>query len=830
KPKHDRKPLRNRRQVLSFCLCLCLSRAVVCESLRYSVPEEEKSGSLVANVLKDLNLDAGDLSARRARLVSKSSREYFQLNPRSGDLTTKEAIDREALCGRVSPCLLQFEIMLENPLQMQRIEVRIEDVNDNAPKFSTKEFVLEMPELIPPNTRFPLERAQDSDIGINGIQSYTLGPSETFGLQVQSRPDGTKYAELVLETPLDREQETEFNLILTAVDGGSPQRTGTAAVHIHVLDANDNFPQFSQSVYKAQLQENSPQGTLLCQVEASDADHGSNAQITYSFSQLPDHVVQLFTLNQLTGEIRVTGSLDFEEAPLYELDIQATDGGGLSAHCKVLLEIQDRNDNAPEVTIVSLTSPIPEDAAPGTVVALFSVQDRDSGDNGRTVCSLDPNVPFTLRATLDGGYYELVTQGPLDREQVPRYNLTLRASDRGSPRLQAERLLPVWVSDVNDNPPVFAERSYLLQVRENNAPALLIGSVRAADPDTELNARVTYSLLPGRIGERPASSYISINPETGSVFALRSLDYEQLRGFQVAVRAADGGAPPLSSEVSVRVVVLDENDNVPFILSPLQNSTVPASDLVPRAAEAGYLVTKVVAVDADSGQNAWLSYQLLKATDPALFTVGAQNGEVRTTRPLSERDAFKHKLVIAVRDNGQLPRSATATLSVLLVEGFSEAYMQLPEPPREDTAGAEGGSLTVYLVIALAAISFLFLGSGLVLVALKVHKGRVSRQQENPASSHCPGAPSFPENGEDSRNGSLCRAYHYDVCLTTGSLSSDFQFLGPLFPNFSVEYPISQGNPRISTASQGSGNRVDERESAGQVRGSFCFPIILSHF
>ncbi|XP_074924107.1 protocadherin beta-16-like isoform X2 [Chelonoidis abingdonii] len=802
-----------KRQVLSFFLCLCVSLGA-CETIRFSMPEEKKSGSLVANIAKDLKLDAGQLSGRSARLNSKSSKQYFELNTGSGDVIIKEKIDREDLCGQRDPCLLQFEIVLENPLQLYRMEAQIDDVNDNSPKFSKNEFVFKIPELFPVNSRFPLERARDSDIGTNGIQSYAISSNEHFSLDVLSQGDGNKYAELVLEKQLDREEQAQLMLILTAADGGLPQRTGTARIRVNVLDNNDNFPQFSQSVYKVQLMENSPKGTLVTKVEASDLDQGSNAEITYSFGQIPDGVLTLFQLNPFTGEITVLGIIDFEEAEMYEIEIQATDGGGLSAHCKVLVEIEDRNDNAPEVTLTSLTSTIPEDSSPETVVALFSVSDRDSGDNGRTLCSIQDNVPFALKSTLKN-YYELVTQKPLDREKVPEYNITITATDRGTPRLTSVRVIRVQLSDINDNPPVFNESSYVMYLKENNPPGLLIGTVRAADLDTEQNAKVTYSALPGNIGDLPFSSSISINSENGKVYALQSLDYEQRRDFQVTVRAADGGPPPLSSEVIVRVVIIDENDNAPFILYPLQNSSSPANDLVPRSAEAGSLVTKVVAVDGDSGQNSWLSYQLLKATDPSLFTVGLQTGEVKTSRPITSPDSVKQKLIVLVRDNGEPPRSTTSTLNVLLVDGFSDAYMQLLDVPQEEE---QQDTLTLYLVISLSFISFLFLVSVVTIISVRLYKTRQCRDQYVPSSRNFYSDRNFPTNrAETSGTGTLPQSYCYEVCLTTGSGTSEFKFLRPLIPSLPAD-TISAGGSILD--SQINSQLKEEKESVREVRAS----------
>ncbi|XP_054840763.1 protocadherin beta-16-like [Eublepharis macularius] len=801
------------RQVLCFSLYFCIG-VVVCESLHYSVPEEKRSGSLVANVLKDLKVDVKELSARGARLIFEGTKPYFQLDPHSGNVILQDRIDREVLCGQKDPCVLLSEIVLENPLQVHRMEVEIEDVNDNPPQFSKKEFLFEMPEQTPMNTRFLLETAKDADRGENTVQNYTLSSNDHFRLDVQSRRDGSKYAELVLQKQLDREENAQFFLILFAVDGGIPKRTGTANIFIDVLDANDNVPQFGHSVYKVKLMENSQAETLVNRVEATDRDLGSYGDITYSFSQVPENVLRSFNLDKQTGEITVAGTIDYEKDRSYEIDIKATDGGGLSAYCKVIVEVEDRNDNAPEVTLTSIASPLPEDSPPDKVVALFRVTDQDSGDAGRTACTMETNLPFVLKASVNN-YYQLVTQQPLDREKASEYNITITATDWGSPRLTSITIISVQISDVNDNAPVFEKSLYEMQIRENNIPGLLIGLVQADDLDTERNAKVTYSLLPGKVSDQPVSSFVSINSETGNLYAIRSLDYEQIKDFQVSVRAADSGSPPLSSEVKVRVVIVDENDNAPFILYPLQNGTSPSNDLVPREAEAGYLVTKVVAVDRDSGQNSWLSYELLKATEPGLFNVGTQNGEVKTLRPINQRDTFKQKLIIRVRDNGHPPQSTSATLTILLVDGFSDPYMKMVDIPKDEVVKEEDRTLTLYLVICLAAISFIFLISVVVFVAVKIHKRRKFMES---SALNFPVGPNFQENCGDAGAGSLSRAYNYEVCLAGGSLSSEFKFLRPLFPVFSVEPPQNQGGQRISTASQEVPSYVEKSERINQVR------------
>ncbi|XP_075756843.1 protocadherin beta-16-like [Pelodiscus sinensis] len=743
-----------------------------------------ESGSFVANVGQDLGLAPQGLSARRARIVTEDGSEYFQLNGNTGDLFIKEKLDREKLCGQTDPCTVQFEIILENPLQSYRAEVRVYDVNDHSPVFLESELRFKIVETTPPGTRFPLESAQDLDVGNNSLQNYSLSPNAHFRLQTGELANGRKYAELVLDNALDRERQPEVSLVLTAVDGGSPPRSGTAQIRVTVLDANDNPPLFSQAIYQARVPENSPKDHPVVTVSATDLDEGTHGEIAYSFSQNSKENSKTFHINPATGEIRLRGAIDFETTENYELNIRATDGGGLSAHCKVLVVVLDVNDNAPEAIVTSLRSPILEDSSPGTVVALFIVRDRDSGDNGRTVCSIDDDLPFSLKTTFKNSY-SLVTEHALDRETVSEYNITITARDMGSPSLSTEKTITVKISDINDNSPVFSQTSYTLHVRENSGPALLLGQVRAFDSDSEQNARMTYSLLPAEAGGLPLLSYISINSENGNVYALRSVDYEQIREFQVRVRAADGGSPPLSSEATVRVVILDENDNAPFLLYPLQNSSSPASELVPRSAGPGYLVTKVVAVDGDSGQNSWLSYQLQRATDPGLFTVVSHNGEIRTTRLITERDSKKQKLIVVVRDSGESALSSSATLTIALVDGFSDAHLQFTEVVE---AEEKDDTLTPYLVISLCLVSFLFLISIIIFSIMKLLRRKNYGGRFVSASDNVYGDGNFSSNLLDvTGNGTLPQSLRYEVCLTSGSGTSEFKFLRPVLSTLPAE-------------------------------------------
>uniref|UniRef100_A0A8C7Q100 Cadherin domain-containing protein n=1 Tax=Oncorhynchus mykiss TaxID=8022 RepID=A0A8C7Q100_ONCMY len=777
--------------------------------IRYSIQEEMRKGSFVGNVAEDLGMNAKQMKSGGARIVSGDSSEYIRLDVDKGTLVVGERIDREQLCGQTSPCSLSFEMIMMNPMQLHSILVEILDVNDNAPFFNEKEIKLDISdESATVGSRFLLESAEDNDVGLNALQNYILNPNDNFILKQHANPDGSKYAEMFLQKPLDREEHPFLSLKLIAVDGGDPQRSGTVNIEITVLDVNDNAPVFNQSVYRAAVVENGPKGTYITTVNASDADRDTNGQITYSFSKLKGSIADIFVIDQNSGIISVSGQIDFEKDKKYEVRVEAKDQGGLTDSSKVVIEVIDVNDNAPVINVMSFSSPVSEDAPPGTTIAIINVKDADSERNGQITCSIDTNLPFKIKSSLTN-YYNLITDSIFDREAVPEYNITITATDSGSPPLSSARTLHLRISDVNDNAPLFDKGPYFAYVTENNSPGMSIFTVSARDSDWNQNARISYLLEDTQISGSPVSSYISINSENGVLHAVRSFDYEQIKQLKLEVKAQDGGSPPLSSNVSINIFIQDQNDNAPQVLYPVQTTSSLVAEMVPRSADVGYLVTKVVAVDVDSGQNAWLSYKLQKATDRALFEVGLQNGEIRTVRQVNDKDAVKQRLTVVVEDNGQPSRSATVNVNVVVADSFPEVLSEFTDFNHDKEYN---DNLTFYLVLALAVVSFLFITCLVVIISVKIYRWRQSRILYH---SNLPVIPYYPPRYADTLGtGTLQHVYNYEVCRTTDSRKSDCQFARPCSQNVLIMDPSSTGTMQRM---QNEKNILDEPDSPLEV-------------
>ncbi|XP_051790038.1 protocadherin alpha-4-like isoform X45 [Erpetoichthys calabaricus] len=494
-------------------------------------------------------------------------------------------------------------------------------------------------------------------------------------------------------------------------------------ITIIVGDVNDNAPVFDEETYSVTIEENVPFETLIVKVKASDKDEGINGEIMYSFEESVPKVGELFQLEVNTGEITVKGVIDFEEKEFYEIEVKATDRGQMpmSSLCTIFIKIKDMNDNTPRIEITSLTSSVPENIKPGTAVGLISVTDLDSGANSKIACSLTNNLPFELKPSFQENMYSLITKTRLDRESTSQYNITITAKDFGHPSLSSYKSVFVKVLDVNDNHPRFLQDSFAFYIVENNTPGGLIFALSAIDEDENENAVITYYLRETEAAEKQVVPFLSINSDNGHVFSFIAFDFEEVKSFKCIVIAKDSGVPSLSSNVTVTVFILDQNDNPPVIVFPLTiNGTAVVQETIPRNVKTGYLVTRIRAYDADVGYNAWLSYSLEEATDQSLFSVGRYTGEIRTRRAIADSDISVQKMIILVKDGGSVSFSASATVIVTAAENV-EAHA-LSEIKSINTGEDQENKMTFYLIIVLSSVSSLFIVSLITLIAFQCHR------------------------------------------------------------------------------------------------------------
>ncbi|KAM4744809.1 protocadherin-17 isoform 1-T1 [Anableps anableps] len=703
-----------------FLFLLLWAQALTLKNLNYSVPEEQGPGTVIGNIAKDARLgleqtgQGGQGKKANFRVLENSAPHLIDVDPQSGLLYTKQRIDRETLCKRNPKCQLSMEVFA-NDKEICMIKIDIQDINDNSPVFPSDQIDIDISENAVPGTRFPLTSAHDPDAGENGLKTYQITRDDynLFSLEVKSRGDGTKFPELVIQRPLDREERSHHTLILSATDGGEYPRSGTMQINVKVIDSNDNSPVFDQSSYVVEIPENSPPGKVLIDLNATDPDEGNNGQVVYSFSgYAPERIRELFSIDSRTGVIKIQGEIDYEESSVIEIDVQAKDLGPnpIPGHCKVTVKVLDRNDNWPSIGFVSVRQgAISEAAPPGTVIALVRVTDKDSGRNGQLQCRVLGNVPFKLEENYDN-FYTVVTDRPLDREVQDEYNVTIVAKDNGIPPLNSTKSFTVKILDENDNVPRFTKSVYLLQIPENNIPGEYLGSVLAHDPDLGQNGTVYYSIINSNVSGGDVNTYVNVNAANGAIYAVRSFNYEQIKYFDFKVLAKDAGSPHLESNATVRISVLDVNDNIPVIVLPLlQNDT--AEIHVPRNVGVGYIVTTVRAVDNDYGESGRLTYEISDGNEEHLFEIDPVTGEIRTAHPFWDDVSPIVELIIRVSDHGKPTLTAAARLIIKASNGRPPDGL----PHMKDN---QNWDMSLPLIVTLSIISIMLLAA-MVTIAIK---------------------------------------------------------------------------------------------------------------
>ncbi|KAF7686626.1 protocadherin-18a isoform X2 [Silurus meridionalis] len=712
---------------------------VVGRTLRYRVHEEQEAGTVIGSLKEDARDVLSHLPGSvplRFRAVQRGGANALSVREHDGEISVRGRLDREKLCDRNPNCSVEFDVLTlpTEHLQLFHVQVEILDVNDHAPRFPRAVIPLEISETAAIGTRVPLDIASDPDVGENALSTYTLSVSDTFGIDVLTGTNGAKYAELVVLKELDRETRSSYELRLTASDSGSPSRTGTTLLKITVADSNDNNPVFAEPSYSIDLPEDTAQGVLLVDLNATDADEGTNAKIVYSFSShVSPKVVETFKIDPDTGHLTLLRKVDYETDDSYDVDIQAQDSGpnSMPAHCKITIKVNDVNDNRPEVSVSLMGNDeeaafVSESAPVDTFVALVRVDDADSGLNGEVMCRLAREGHFRLQKTHEKNYV-ILTNGTLDRETHSEYSLTIIAEDRGTPSLSTVRHFTVRVQDENDNAPQFDKNRYDIFKDENLSPGTYLATVHATDPDLATNGHVSYSIEESIMHGSPISTYVTVDPSTGAIYALRTFDYEEISHISFMVQARDYGNPSLSSNVTVVLNILDVNDNRPMIVTPsLQNHTTELP--VSKYSDYGDLITTIMATDRDSGVNGDLSCTIANGNEAGYFYIDVRTCELRTNVSLRDIPTDHVELTVVVQDHGSDPLETRALLRLVLLENPEN----LADPLATGGAGKENVlDASTIIIISLGAIC------GLLIIIMAVLALRCSRDKNDTRSYNC---------------------------------------------------------------------------------------------
>lgn len=661
-------------------------------TVRYQTKEEDAPGTVIGNLAKDMSLSLSHSSKTNFRMMKQFNDSFIRVRESDGELIVGERIDRERICRHTPQCLITFDVVnfSKDRYKLIHVEVEIKDINDNSPEFPSKESIVEISENAAVGSRIPLDPAVDADVGSNYIQSYQISVNSHFTIDVLLRADGVKYAELVLMKELDRETQSSYNVELVATDGGNPYRSGSTKIIVKVTDFNDNSPVFDQNSFSVSLPEDAPVGTIILDLNAVDADEGLNGEVVYGFGKQVSHEIrELFQVDNKLGRLTLRSPVDFEDKSTYELDVQATDLGPnpTPSVCKIIIHVTDVNDNAPEISITPMTSIttgiayISEAADKDSLVALISTLDRDSGVNSQVHCTLYGHDHFKLRQAHEDSYM-IVTSAALDRERISEYNLTVMAEDFGSPPLRKITQYTIRLSDENDNAPHFAKAVYEVSVVENNAPGAYITTVEASDADLGNNGKITYRLVDSVVMGSPVNTFVSLNSVSGSIYALRSFNYEVMKQLDIQVQASDGGSPQLQSTAIIRLKIVDQNDNQPSIIQPpLYKGS--AEIFLPKDAPAGYVVTQIKATDADEGINAQLSYTITEGGHLG-FSINKETGKVRVSRQLTYDLTDNVKVTVSVSDNGSPSLTSTAEITFSFIEGTLPSLPSMPQNGNEE--------------------------------------------------------------------------------------------------------------------------------------------------
>ena len=664
--------MRQKMLAVNVITCMMLLSVAVADdlSLQYTMQEETSPQTPLGDILEGTSLssryNSSLTSQMKFSILKGTYAKYFDIPSGSQTLQTSDTpLDRDVICPKQPTCVIKLDLAISEPIRLFEIikgQITIDDLNDNNPSFPNPTATIHISESTDPGTASILPIATDHDSGPAGHISYTLS-SETANFSLEFIPSvhGSPELRLILEEKLDREERGEYQLQITANDGGIPSLSGSLSLTVVVTDANDNFPVFDEPLYNASVLENYPMSTPIVTVHAKDADTGDNGVIVYSLSsQTQRNDGNIFAIDPDSGELFLTSSLDFETKTAFHLTVQATDKGpgSIAATARVLVQVKDVNDFMPRVTVNVLTATgsaeVLENQPPGLFVAHVSVEDLDGGPSGEVKCQIsNPDVDVFSIVEIYPKEFKVLTNTTFDRETKDSVMLSISCSDMGQPPMSSIETLQVNILDQNDNTPQFIQGNYTTSVRENSTFPSPIFYVSAIDEDIGLNANLTYFL------DHRSEGFLKVDGRSGLVSTNSVLDREITEQLMVRIFAVDSGSPRLTGTATIRVIIDDINDEPPYftqdtyVFGTFENQPI------------GTAIGQVSAKDKDTGPRAKVVYTLTpESQGKSIFKIHPESGRISTKRML-DREQTGVYVLSAMATNTMHPyASATATVSI----------------------------------------------------------------------------------------------------------------------------------------------------------------------
>ncbi|XP_067113778.1 protocadherin Fat 3 [Osmerus mordax] len=609
----------------------------------------------VGEVVTVLSTKDGD-SSEQSRLVSYhitggNPRGVFALAPVQGEwkVFVNGQLDREQQDWYL------LNITASDGLYVTRtaVEVTIMDANDNSPVCNQAVYSMSFPEDTPPNKGILTVGATDADSGSSADIQYSL-----FGIGVEDFFMDANTGELRTASLMDREKTASYKLIAQATDGGG--LFCRSEISLKLLDINDNAPRFSSSQYLATVYENAAPKALLTRLQANDPDEDLNRMVLYT---LLDSADGFFSIDPVSGVLVLEKPLDRETRDSYRVRIQAADRGGqqgaLYSQTELTVVVLDVNDNAPVFLRRDYAVTVPEDVALGTEVLRVTASSADMGPNAEISYSIGSGNELG-KFTIDRTMGSISIADDLDFEVCKDYFLTVEAWDGGAPPLSAATMVTIELMDVNDNAPTFSQDIYNVLVSEDASVGQTITRLLAEDLDSQVNGRITYSILKGDRGNQ-----FSIDPLTGLLKVNKRMDRELVSKYSISVQAFDSGSPAMSSTVTVNINVSDVNDNPPVFSPPNATANIQLNQ------PAGSTLLKLSVTDKDSPKNGPpFEFRIISGNEGNTFSVD-QTGELRSNRVFGPDATREFTLEVQARDSGK-PRLSSSSWVFVRVIGDSQ--------------------------------------------------------------------------------------------------------------------------------------------------------------